>query len=998
MHSTTTSAARRPFARSFAGLAAVVCLQLAAGARAQDLPPLKPEVKPAGKQAPLPEKPIPSGSPKSRIEIELPSRPEAAPEPVAATPEALVASLLDPLGRYPAAEAEGAIEELYLAGPTVAPPLRRVLEGIRFPPKIGAAVALGRLKDAEAVSLVEGLLVDGRAARSALALLGALAAIDPARGLETAARLAGDKNQKLSVAAFRYLRTRDAAEVVPTLRELLASPLGRVRKQAFLQLEALKSKDLAADAMRLLGDDEPLLSERAARVLAAGADPSAVAALQAELAAERPTRRSLWALLALAEREELQNEELLDPALRAELERRLAARDPLERISAAIALTQICLRADTAEAEELLAERVLPALIETFLKNEYFKDYLPLFHFAAPRVRRITGVELGNDVAEWRASWAGQGTAPLVRRDLKPEQLAELKDRLIVRWKRRGLPLLGRDRELVFASDALLDTPAASSSERPFFLDGPALDRLVTALVDGGAFARGRRAAADDGLGSGTRQLRLSADNRERTLVAAGGDDGAFAGFEATLFDLADELYWQRLYGGAPEGFGAFYRIEGPQFAMAADERDRNLRFLRGLGATLPQLAPRERIDALEALLARPSLVKALTPDELAVLQVGCSTESVPEGAASLLARVVIESGNRDLFQPFGAFALQQFKEDGRPLLGRVIAAFDLLPQALADPDPELRIAAVELAAVRPPADASQLLRAVDDAEPRVRRGAIFALAHLQDAAAEQRLFDIARGSDPTMKRVAVEALAQVGSDAALEHVAAALESGDAPLALAAVRGLAHCPRDREAVKLLVAAAARGAEAGGTGFAPLDALAALGTPAARTALLRLQDAAGDGEQPQAARDEVALRLVQLGEVAGVPQLIAALDDPGRASRALDALALHFCSDGGVRGEVFVQRFQDDPQLPAEDWLRRALGLPELAGGEPVPLAALVAALRDPRWFVRTNVVRRLERSFETSLGPPLRYATDEDADHQAARWEGYLATRGGTGP
>ena len=113
-----------------------------------------------------------------------------------------------------------------------------------------------------------------------------------------------------------------------------------------------------------------------------------------------------------------------------------------------------------------------------------------------------------------------------------------------------------------------------------------------------------------------------------------------------------------------------------------------------------------------------------------------------------------------------------------------------------------------------------------------------------------------------------------------------------------------------------------------------------------------------------------------------------------------ASMMPFSGSGGVTlgCEAFQKRWQDEPQLDAEDWFRRALALDEgdtdVAGGK-VPLGALVPALRDARWYVRNNAVARLEEEFGVSFGRAARYATESDVEMLAERWTGSLTLPAG---
>ncbi|MFG0315910.1 MAG: HEAT repeat domain-containing protein, partial [Planctomycetota bacterium JB042] len=170
------------------------------------------------------------------------------------------------------------------------------------------------------------------------------------------------------------------------------------------------------------------------------------------------------------------------------------------------------------------------------------------------------------------------------------------------------------------------------------------------------------------------------------------------------------------------------------------------------------------------------------------------------------------------------------------------------------------------------------------------------------------------------------------------------------------------------------------------GLDALDALADIGGERASEVLAGLLDA----ERPEL-REEAAYRLALLGDMRAVPTLLDVLDTPSRSARAQDALSLLLYCDGGERGASFVQRWRDEPTLSSEAWFRRALDLPDDRGTGELPLAVLLPAIRDSRWYVRVKAIERLEERFGVSFGSPRRFASADDVERLARRWDGWLA-------
>ncbi|MBI4878153.1 MAG: HEAT repeat domain-containing protein [Planctomycetes bacterium] len=540
--------------RSFVALVvALTCAGAAARAVGQD--PASPELPKTGRQ-------------KAKIEIELPAAPKKQEEPGPATPEQLVASLSGDLAAYPGGAGVRAMERLVEAGPAVAAPLRALLEGADMGPKLAAALVLAQLADREALDALERLFRDRRHAKRCGVILSAIARIDRERADAVAVMSAGGKDAKLRAAGLKYLRGQLRPELAPALRALLGHADGRVRQSAFDLLAHLPGADLQEDAFALLGDEHAGLATAATAYLVEHRAAEATPRLLSLAREDPPSRRSLWALLTLAELEEEYSEALLGDDLIALCQPRLRSLDPLVRCSAAIALAQIGLRREAEDAEVLLREHVLPAIMGTFLENQYFQDYLPLFSYCQTRVQRITGLDLGQDVTKWREAWSGGGSTPLIRRDLDPARLSEVAAGLVIQYERRGMLRAGPDLEIVLAPCAFLGVEVRGVDlARAFYLDEEALRGLAAGLLASGVFEQGRAATRGERTRACFRRIRVVWENRERAVVVGSEADAAFAAAEDAIRRACDDAFWQKLFPGDPAAFSEFLRAEGPHFA-----------------------------------------------------------------------------------------------------------------------------------------------------------------------------------------------------------------------------------------------------------------------------------------------------------------------------------------------------------------------------------------------------------------------------------------------
>ncbi|MFH0944185.1 MAG: HEAT repeat domain-containing protein [Planctomycetota bacterium] len=946
---------------------------------------------PAEAQDPLGQKPSTGNRRKGKLELELPTGPEKQKTTAPATPAELVSALLQDLAEYPGGSSLRAIDQLVLSGEAVKEPLRLVLDGIQFPPRMAAAVALSRLKDDQALDGLERLLLDPRAKKWVGQILSLIGAVD-ARRAETLASLhAGKGEPALRVASFRYLSQHLRPELVEDLRPLLESKQAAVRRQVFSLLSRVEGGDLVEDCLKLLGDDDAPLAADVSAYLAERLDERATATLLEWSEKDPPTRRSLWALLTVAEFEERHSVQLLSAERIPDLTRRLRALDPMERVTSAIALAQIGFRSDSPGIEALLGEQVLPTLMETFLQNIYFKDYMALFSLASVRVRHITGVDLGEDLTRWRAAWQGEGETPLIRRDLPPDRLASLAGQLSIRFERRGFLRDGGREQVLLAGDGLLKSMAKGNSQLAgaLFVGEQQMKELVEKLLASDVLSRGRRRVDESDDSAVYRRLRLVWQNRERTVVLGAQEDEAFDLAVAAIMETADAAYWQRLYVGAPANFPEFYYQQAPHFGPDSGDLVRRRRLLQAVQIGLPMLDELSRTEALTVLWRAGVDRDLLGPEEFRLLQHALRDEQLPEGSGSILVRMLVDIGDPALFSPFAEFVVGQFGEAGEPLLKRALRGLDLISAGLEDSRPLVRIAALREGAEGGGLEKEALFRTLDDPDARVRREAIMAMGRLHDPECRSKLFEMAQGESEALRRIALEALGFDRSQETQDLLAAAVETGEESDVLAAYRGLGKIG-NKGAVEILSHSVKRFGVRTQTGLSALDTLAAIESPAALEALRDLL-----GSEEAELREEAAYRLAACGKMAAVPELLAVLEVPDRAARSRDSLSLLFCCEGGENGETFVQRFRDEPDLEQRDWFQRALNVQVTSAEadlvEGVPLPILVRSLRDQNWFVRHNSIACLEREFGVHFGTPYRFENRADVARIAERWERYFA-------
>jgi HEAT repeat protein len=916
---------------------------------------------------------------KPPIEIELPPAMVREAEARSASPDAVVARLRGDLLRWPGAASRAAIAELTLSGPEVVPPLRALIDGFDFGPKVGAAMALVELRDPEAFARVERLLADRRASAHAGALLDALVRLDPERAERTALELARSRDAALRRAALQSLTAHAGPQTIPGLRGLLASDDAKTRLDAFLLLEKLEAAELEVDAMRLLGDSSSELAVKATEWLVRKRSDAVIAELSRIAREDPPGRSSLWALLTLAEIEERTSQPVLREDLIPLLEPRLRSIDPLVRISAAIALAHLGARAPSG-GEELLSTKVVPAIIETFVRGEYFKDALPLLRMSSTRLERLTGVDLGTDLTRWREAWYGGGATPRIRRDLDPTALVEGATRLRVVYESKGLEARGggRDRVVTLAGDAALDAQSAEF-ERPLYVAADAMKSLAEKIVASGVL-EGRNSAPDRVEGGGHRLIRVTLENRERTVALSAAADAAFDAVEAEILALADAQHWQRLWVGDASRFAAWYASEAPSFAATIDGADRGQRLLRLVLVALPKLDAPARCDAFAAVRAHPAAVAELALADFHALAAGLADEPYAEGPWMMLAALAVDRGEPLAIDAVAAALVNRYGTAAEAVAGRLCVAAGGAPGLLESPHPTLRLAAVEAARARPAAvPTERLLERLDDEDPRVLRAAVLAIAAQGDEPAVLAIERMASDPLSPLRRAAIEAAGLLPPSRGRAILEAATADPDLAICRAALLGHARAG-GADGVRALEAAAKVFVEDAARRSAAIEALSEVAGETASAALRRLL-----AEAQGAVALEIAFHLAHRLDDAAGPVLLAALQRGDDADRARDALEALYCTDGGERGEIFSQRVAAGASRSNDEWLLLAVDPTLLERGGGIGTASLLAALRDERWFVRQAAATRLLARHHVPLQVPGRFAAPEQFETFVAR-------------
>jgi HEAT repeat protein len=225
-----------------------------------------------------------------------------------------------------------------------------------------------------------------------------------------------------------------------------------------------------------------------------------------------------------------------------------------------------------------------------------------------------------------------------------------------------------------------------------------------------------------------------------------------------------------------------------------------------------------------------------------------------------------------------------------------------------------------------------------------------------------------------------------VRHDDALNALLDAARGGDPALAAAALQGLSLRADEPAAAALEGIVRERGPD---DAFGRLALYAIKGLPR-DLALARLRKLQGDGDG--AIAREAAYGLGRPGGDAGRATLLADLEEAKLRRRAQTLLTYLFCKDLGTEPWRFRSLFESQPVATHADHFLAALkegggNVPEgkdLRDRAFVPL--LVAAIEDPRWFVRRSALEFLEAATGQSLGSLSVSAGKDEIAEVARRW------------
>lgn len=918
----------------------------------------------------------------------------------ASTPEHALAKALPLITTWPAEAGENALRALAARGPEMVPLLRARLASGTVLERAAAARGLMLLRDAESYPAIEKLFADPRQRTRFAPLLAGLADADAAHARELALRYLESEQAPLRTAARGLLRARaDEATRSLLIDRLAGARSDGVRLDLFELLADLRDPRLPALGLeRFLGARDPSLAAKVTTLLS-WQDDAGVRAELARLAAGERERRNLHAALALALHEHRTGTPELDVQLFDHYLPMVRTSDLLLRQVACIVCGTIGYRRGEGEAAEQRAEltrtTVLPALADVVVNGRFFGDFEICFSSAVATLELLTGERLGRSVPAWR-EWLARNPSGLLeaRRELQDLLLDTDAQEAIVRLSRADAT--GR---LVIDTFLCGDRhrAAVAAGERPGALapGSEAMRVLLLGLESAGFFA-GELPRQLERVGAGDVELRVAARGRERVVALAAGDP-LLRTVEVLVGAAAETSLWQLLL--PPDE--TYARRFAEETAWYATHPDRDERRSRLVDLALAQASGEDAAGAAEALglLARldglGSSVRATQIDSLAAL-----LARLPAGdpRAQRLFDLLVATGRDDAFDrvadalaPRGAAAVEA--------LADALLRMRRVEKGLDDARAAVRLAALlalEREAVALPEERLVAL-ARTDGEERVRAKALALLAARGGEQGVALLLEQARAGPLALRSEALRRLGASRHEEALACLVEAANGDDPTLAAAALEGLAA--RGDEAAADALAVVVRERPAGD----PLErlALAAIKSLPRAMAVVHLRRLLAEEQGPLGR--EAAYALADLGEMEAAPVLLADLEDERTHRRAQTMLTYLFCKDFGTETWRYRSMHEGAPGASHVDHFLGALResgalLPDGRDvGDRAFQPVLVAALEDPRWFVRRSALELLEANHGRKLGSLPAQASAEEIDALAARWREWIGTQAAGG-
>lgn len=907
-------------------------------------------------------------------------------DPSIMEPEMLLKKHKDDLRHWPRhRDGEHAVKQVLQGGRDMIPLLLDLLDERDYRLKPAVAFMLSQLiteqADREAATeKVLPLLEHPKLKSSTRVLLQSLHRIDPEATEKRCLDMLVSTNTAYRRAAFALLNTQDCGVTVADLMPLLDAASGAARRRVFQLLIKEPSEDLDRAALKLVGDDHPALAADITDYLSVRNNPVVLAGITERLDFE-PERRFAFALIIAANLENNYSVILLDDGMVPDLDPYLSNRDPLFRLAAACALCNICRRSGREADVNLIRNKIVPAFMDVFLKNRYFKDFNGLLPAASESMRLLTGSPFTTDLTFWHEWWRTEGRAfvqNLFLITVDPGQAVNT----VVTYMNTG-PEGGI---YSFVGEGLLHDETYVQMKNAFFLTERDMQTLIDYLYGRGFFERPSLSAA-----ASPRSIEMRLENRGRLVDCEGEGDLKFNEMVARLEESYRLNLWQVL---KPEGvFVTWWENRYNWWMEQTDECERVNRMLEDLLNAYEILPDDVILTCAEYLESSGQLDACLQETQAIALLAGLGKDrfeidEVVEGVAHL----IVSSKNAAFLEPLVLYLYGSYGEDAYPLLKEAMVGLDGIETSLSDTRWFVRVVAAQAAPKLGTGAIPRLTALLGDERPEVRHAAINSLAGFNRPDSHDALMGVMASGDPGDQASLMKALGARRVTWATELYATALQGEDPVLWILALQGLAALPRtdveSAEVVMKFIHDRGLDSEAGIQG---LDALKSMGGDASRETLLGLLAKAKDSDVERA----IIFGLAILGETKVFPRLQECMLDQEYREHALSCMAFLLVSDFGGETWRYREYWEKNTGQSQAFFLRVALGVGEEPQGteeayEGIAKEDLVRALRHDQWPVRTAALRILEEGVGQSFGELTRYSSDKEVEAVASAWEIWL--------
>ncbi len=926
-----------------------------------------------------PQQPQPQPQPQPASQPATQPATQANPQPATGGPDPAAAFVFTGLRRQRAPDERllaQAVDSLVAMGPAGTASARAELAAKEAPVVIVAGRVLLASQDPVDHELVLQCLRLSPPAGAGAALLGELVRTDPVRvPPRVLIELMDAREPGLRLAAGREMRARMQPEFLAEIERSLAV----VRADARLELLSLVGDLDSAEATRVLlsrlADPAPRVAVLVLGELAGRKAPELDAQLLQQAFGERWILRSqAYALLALVEREDLDQRAILNDTHIPPLLEALESQDSFVAGASACALAGIGFRSARTDTRSWLDQGVVDRLVAVSSGKVFHNDFVALQAPVSRRLRQVTGQEFTEGPA-WVNWWLDQRAgfraqrAQLVVGAGESARLA-----LGLRSEGQGLLLLG---------PAEPEPASLPLNTIVFRVTPEEADALIGVLQKEGVLGAERLPGARGPRGSRERQLTISIAGRSKQFLLGGGIEEAwFERCVAALRALADDNRWQQYpTPGKHAGRAELWAQASSWWGTHRDPAERAVALKQLVFALLTQTRQSEERSRGLAELERiyREFPQSASPDDFRTL-LGLMRSASPQELGLLVrmatvAALSFDEQRREVPREMARELVQSVQD---PALLDVIceaAPLNFVQTLLGETRPDLRAAGARALGRRGgPEMTAQLMPLLGDKVPQVEAAAVEALGQLKAESARTELLVRARLGLEPVRVAALQAIGELKGEFVLDALLLGLSDRNPVIRAAAVEGMGAMD-DPATAPFLISLLAEGSTS--EVYEPARTAVRQLSVRARADLERIASS-----PTHRARLEAAVLLGELCDPLAVPTLLGALTLNPRDARMSYELTVLTCVDAASQPDpagAWWEWWDGVVHDNAQSWLRAAcerLSITPVAAEELLPplresaLSLCLELMRRPESWLAERGRRELGRILADPL-PPL---------------------------